>query len=60
MTTCAVCGAKIERVKPCEYYRRRGEATCDDCCEECYQSEPFPCYDHDARIQEETEVTKCK
>lgn len=48
---CAICGKPVERVKPCPYYRRRGEVTCDDCCEECYQTEPFPCRDHDARVQ---------
>lgn len=25
--------ATVERVKPCEYYRRRGEITCDECCD---------------------------
>ena len=52
---CAVCGKEIERVKPCEYYRRNGEATCDACCEECYRTEPFPCKDHDARVREDSE-----
>lgn len=33
---CAICGKPVERVRPCEYYRRRGEAVCDECCEECY------------------------
>ena len=46
---CAICGKPVERVRPCEYYRRRGEAVCDECCEECYRTEPFPCPDHDQR-----------
>lgn len=49
------CGKPVERVRPCEYYRRRGEAVCDECCEECYRTEPFPCPDHDEREREKTE-----
>lgn len=41
-----------ERVHPCPYYTRRGEVTCDECCEECYRTEPFPCREHDARVRE--------
>ena len=52
---CAVCGTTVERVKPCDYYKRRGETVCDDCCERCYESEPFPCLDHDARVREDVE-----
>lgn len=52
---CAVCGKPVERVLPCEYFRRRGEAVCDECCEECYRTEPFPCPDHDEREREELE-----
>lgn len=52
---CAVCGKPVERVQPCEYFRRRGEAVCDECCEECYRTEPFPCPDHDDREREELE-----
>lgn len=54
---CAICGKTVERVQPCEYYSRRGEVTCDECCEECYRTEPFPCWDHDARFQEEKPIT---
>lgn len=32
-----------------------GEAVCDECCEECYRTEPFPCPDHDEREREKTE-----
>lgn len=52
---CAICGKPVERVHPCEYYRRRGEAVCDECCEECYRTEPFSCPDHDEREREKTE-----
>ncbi len=48
---CAVCGKNVERVKPCAYYRRWGQVTCDECCEECYRQEPFPCEDHDERVK---------
>lgn len=49
---CAVCEKPVERVHPCPYYTRRGEVTCDECCEECYRTEPFPCREHDARVRE--------
>lgn len=52
---CAVCGKPVERVRPCEYYRRRREVTCDDCCERCYNSDPFQCLDHEARVREDLE-----
>lgn len=49
---CAVCGKPVERVKPCGYERWHGQVTCDECCEECFRSEPFPCRDHDERMKE--------
>lgn len=52
---CAVCGKEIERVRPCWVRSRRGEAVCDDCCDACYESEPFPCPDHDTRVREDLE-----
>lgn len=45
---CSQCREEIARVKPCPYNARFGPL-CDDCCEECYESEPFPCREHDAR-----------
>lgn len=45
---CSVCGREITVIKPFAY-NRRGLYTCDECCEECYKSEPFPCSDHDKR-----------
>lgn len=45
---CSVCGREIKRVEPCAY-NRRGLYTCPECCEKCYQSEPFPCREHDLR-----------
>jgi len=56
---CAVCGKPVERVHPCGYYRRFNQATCDECCEECFQSEPFPCEDHDARFRADRRDSKC-
>ena len=49
---CAVCGKPVERVEPCGYERWHGQVTCDECCEECFRSEPFPCRDHDERMKE--------
>lgn len=48
---CSQCGTQIERVKPCGYNPRFGPV-CDDCCEECFQNDPFPCREHEARKQE--------
>lgn len=52
---CAVCGREIERVRPCWVHKRYDEAICDECCEECYRSEPFPCPDHDTRFHPDKE-----
>lgn len=52
---CALCGKPVERVRPCPYYDRRGEVTCDKCCDECYRSTPFPCREHDDRERENKE-----
>lgn len=52
---CAICGKPVERVKPCGYERWHGQVTCDECCEECYRTEPFPCRDHDERMKEKSE-----
>ena len=52
---CAVCGKPVERVEPCGYERWHGQVTCDECCEECFRSEPFPCRDHDERMKEKSE-----
>lgn len=46
--TCYKCGKPVEKIKPCPY-NRYGFVTCDDCCEECYKTEPFPCKEHDER-----------
>ncbi len=52
---CAECGKPVERVRPCPYYDRRGEVTCDECCEKCYKATPFPCREHDDRERENKE-----
>ena len=57
---CAVCGKPVERVKPCAAYKRRGEVICDECCEKCFITEPFPCTDHDARVREKSEDKTCR
>lgn len=46
---CAVCGKPVERVYPCPYYTHRGEVIRDECCEERYRKEPFPCREHKER-----------
>lgn len=51
---CAVCGKEIHEAKPCAYNERYGP-TCDECCQKCYETEPFPCYDHDRRLKEQKE-----
>lgn len=45
---CSICGREIVTIMPCAY-NRRGLYTCDDCCEACFRSEPFPCQDHENR-----------
>ena len=45
---CSVCGREIVAIKPCSY-NRMGLYTCDECCEACYTSEPFPCPEHEKR-----------
>jgi hypothetical protein len=50
---CAICGEIITSgASPCEYHARRGEAVCEECCEDCYNSEPFPCKEYDRRAKE--------
>ena len=49
---CSVCGKELTEVRPCPYNRKKG-CTCDDCCERCYRSEPFPCREHERRFAEE-------
>lgn len=48
MKTCSVCGRQVKKTVPCPY-QRKGLETCPDCCEKCYESEPFPCREHDQR-----------
>lgn len=48
MKTCSVCGRQVKKTVPCPY-QRRGLETCPACCEKCYESEPFPCREHDQR-----------
>lgn len=45
---CAVCGKPVDQVKPCGY-NRKGKPTCDACCDKCFMSEPFPCWEHELR-----------
>lgn len=46
---CVVCGRRVEKVEPCPYNKRTGSPTCPVCCEKCYETEPFPCWEHDCR-----------
>lgn len=50
---CAVCGKIVDNPKPCPYDRAEGRPTCPQCCEKCFQSEPFPCWEHDRRMEGE-------
>lgn len=45
---CTVCGKEIEEVKPCIYNQKYGP-TCDECCQTCHDTEPFPCREYDQR-----------
>ena len=45
---CAVCGKEIVEVKPCIYNQKYGP-TCEECCEKCHDTEPFPCLEYDQR-----------
>lgn len=45
---CTVCGKEIEEVKPCIYNQKYGP-TCDECCQKCHDTEPFPCPEYDQR-----------
>lgn len=45
---CAVCGKEIVEVKPCIYNQKYGP-TCEECCEKCHDTEPFPCREYDQR-----------
>lgn len=57
---CAICGKPIKQVKPCFYHDRYGEIVCDECCEECYKQEPFPCKDHDKRVKKDRRDRTCR
>lgn len=45
---CAVCGKEIVEVKPC-IYNQKYSPTCEECCEKCHDTEPFPCREYDQR-----------
>lgn len=51
---CSVCGKEIVEAKPCIYNEKYGP-TCDECCLKCYETEPFPCSEHDWRFKEQEE-----
>ncbi|WP_293969326.1 hypothetical protein [uncultured Ruminococcus sp.] len=51
MSKCVLCGKEVEERKPCPYNRKSNGPTCDECCEACYKSEPFPCREHEQRKQ---------
>lgn len=48
MKTCSVCGRQVKKTVACPY-QRKGLETCLDCCEKCYESEPFPCRAYEQR-----------
>lgn len=49
---CAVCGGTENVLTDCEYHRRGFGAVCAACCEECHESEPFPCREYDRRQEQ--------
>lgn len=57
MPKCSTCGRDLETVRPCPYNDRFGPS-CDDCCEACYESEPFPCPEHDRRSKSKSSTDK--
>lgn len=54
--TCWKCGREITAILPCPY-NRRGLYTCEACCEECHDSEPFPCREYDERAKQKEPIT---
>lgn len=59
MPKCSTCGKEIYKIQPCPYNDRFGPS-CDDCCEVCYNSEPFPCPEHDRRRKNKLTTNKEK
>ncbi len=53
---CYICGRtfpdQTRRATPCAY-EHFDRAVCVDCCERCYQSEPFPCEQYNRRKRRE-------
>ena len=52
---CAICGKPVERVHPCEYYRRRGGSRVRRMLRRVLPDRAVPCPDHDEREREKTE-----
>lgn len=59
MAKCSVCGKEITEIKPCPYNYRFGP-TCDECCEDCFESEPFSCPEHSTRSENKLNSNKEK
>lgn len=49
---CSVCGREFETVYPCPYNQSFG-AVCEEYCDKCFQSEPFPCWEKIERLGKE-------
>ena len=47
---CSVCGKEFDTVYPCPYNQYYG-AVCTECCDKCYQTEPFPCRERTIRLR---------
>lgn len=54
---CSVCGKPLDQIRPC-IYNRMGLYTCEECCEECHDTEPFPCREYDLRAEACEDPTK--
>ena len=55
MERCRDCGKPIEKAFSCPYNKRYGPV-CPECCEECHNSEPFPCKEYDDRHEDDEDV----
>lgn len=46
---CSICGKEVLKVNPCPYNKEYG-FVCESCCEKCFQTEPFPCWEYIERM----------
>ena len=46
---CSICGKEVQTTNPCPYNKEYG-FVCESCCEKCFQTEPFPCWEYIERM----------